>query len=185
MVFVEREHSSLPLPCPIVEQSSGDSIRQPLWLQAHALSVRTVPAQCILYQLDHATWQSVCLCHGRPARSAYCTLLSTDRIDHTNVHTVYIHLWTYVWVFGDTQLPGSVFSSACRPLVLSVIHEPSAWASAVSDVCQTGPHLSHPVQLLIVSSSACRGCRECACHASRSVRGLPIHIGPSWHEEHG
>lgn len=37
---------------------------------------------------------------------------------------------------------GSVFSCCRRPPVPSVIHEPSAWASAVSDVCQTGPHLS-------------------------------------------
>lgn len=38
----------------------------------------------------------------------------------------------------------SVFPSACRPPVPLVIHEPSAWTSAVSDVCQTGPHLSPP-----------------------------------------
>lgn len=57
-----------------------------------------------------------------------------------------------------------VLPSASRPPAPSVIHEPSGWPSAVSDVCQIEPHLSpqhhqttHPtplVRLLIVSSSA-------------------------------
>lgn len=41
-----------------------------------------------------------------------------------------------------TQRAGSGFPPACRPPVPSVIHEPSARAIAVSDVCQTGPRLS-------------------------------------------
>lgn len=56
---------------------------------------------------------------------------------------IYRSMYTLV-LLSQTHslLPGSFFPSACRPTLPSVIHEPSAWASAVSDVCQTGPHLS-------------------------------------------
>lgn len=61
--------------------------------------------------------------------------------------SMYVHtcLRTSVQSYGDPlffthRQCGSVSPSACRAPVPSVIHEPSAWASAVSDVCQIGPH---------------------------------------------
>lgn len=56
--------------------------------------------------------------------------------------------------------------AACQPPAPSVIHEPSARASAVSDVCQTGPHLSPPC-----SSSNC--VLEAAARAPAALRRRP------------
>lgn len=148
MAVAEREKSSLPLYLPIVCQSSRDSIRQPpdceLILSLSGYCQPTAYCYCCHFSVVwHENLPAYCS-YAEPELYTVCVLLLIlfFLIDKKRLPGMCTHrsMWT---LFFDTHTVAWLcFSIACRPPVPSVIHEPSAWASAVSDVCQTGPHLS-------------------------------------------
>lgn len=155
MAVVERENSSLPLYLPIVCQPGRDSIRQPsdCELVLPLTGCCQPAAYCYCCHFSVVSYDSISAYWNYATTEVFtkCALLlissfsQTRRVSHICAH-VFTHMHTELWrpsfFFSHTIHCGSVFPSACRALVPSVIHEPSAWASAVSDVCQIGPHLS-------------------------------------------
>lgn len=149
MAVVERENSSLPLYLPIVHQPSGDSIRQPfdceLILSLSGYYELTAYCYCCHFSVvSHDKLSACCSCAAEEVFSELrCWFhLSCRREDTMYVHTRACSSTATLFSHPRTHRWWLCFSCCRRPPVPSVIHEPSAWASAVSDVCQTGPHLS-------------------------------------------
>lgn len=151
MAVVERENSSLPLYPPIVHHPSRDSIRQPSDCElVLPLTGYCQPAPyyycCHFLVVSHDAKRV----HWNDAKTDMFTKCALRLISSFSqkklmyMHCVRTHAYRALkTLFSSIHIHcGSVFPSACRAPVPSVIHEPSAWASAVSDVCQIGPHLS-------------------------------------------
>lgn len=134
---------------PSVCRSSRDSIQQPSDCKPPLLAGRILPTSCLLLTAV-TTWHCwACLLHlyQKFLLSEHCYWFPPFR----KRLLVYFHmhlqrmLGEVLW--GPSLPPAHILCSAALPSgcwasVPSVIHEPSAWATAVSDVCQIGPHLS-------------------------------------------
>lgn len=138
---------SPPLYHPSVCRSSRDS---PLWLQSTSIHWQDIANRLPIVNCHHYSAMSRLPPPIMPEVFTKWTLLLISLFSQTGRDSLCICTCTCrqcsVKCFGDPPpariLHSSALPSGCWAPVPSVIHEPSAPASAVSDVCQLGPHLS-------------------------------------------
>lgn len=145
MAVVERENSSPPRSLPIACQSRRDSI----WHPSDCKLILSLSGYCQPTAYCYSCHFLVVWHNHLSACNSYAELVVWFFLFTQTRWDFHVCTGSYMYIYADFSftkilLLASGFPSAYQPPIPSVIHEPSAWARAVSDVCQTGPHLSLP-----------------------------------------